>query len=36
VSTLDDAQLAVLVGYWRAAGKGYAEAVTELADGTRQ
>jgi DNA-binding MarR family transcriptional regulator len=36
VATLDDEQLAVLVGYWRAAGKGYARAVTELADGTRQ
>ena len=31
VSTLDEAQLAVLMGYWSAAGKGYADAVTELA-----
>jgi hypothetical protein len=31
VGTLDEAQLAVLEGYWRAAGKGYADAVTEVA-----
>ena len=31
VGTLDPAQLAVLEGYWRAAGRSYADAVTELA-----
>ena len=36
VATLDEAQVAVLVGYWRAAGMGYADAVTELAEGPRQ
>jgi hypothetical protein len=31
VGTLDEAQLAVLAGYWRVAGRGYADAVTEVA-----